>query len=83
MGVGETWVYIDSLLFLPCSPLAPQVGTQDDLSSAGHFSGSDNNHYCCCLVTMSCPALCDPVDCSTPGFPVLHHLREFAQTHVH
>ena len=28
--------------------------------------------------------LCDdPVNCSTPGFPVLHHLPEFAQTHVH
>ena len=27
--------------------------------------------------------LCDPVDCSTPGFPVPHDLLEFAQTHVH
>ena len=27
--------------------------------------------------------LCDPMDCSTPGFPVLHYLPEFAQTHVH
>ena len=27
--------------------------------------------------------LCDPMDCSTPGFPVLHHLPELAQTHVH
>ena len=27
--------------------------------------------------------LCDPTDCSTPGFPVLHHLLEFAHTHVH
>ena len=27
--------------------------------------------------------LCDPVDCSTPGFPVLHYLPEFAKTHVH
>ena len=27
--------------------------------------------------------LCDPINCSTPGFPVLHHLSEFAQTHVH
>ena len=27
--------------------------------------------------------LYDPMDCSTPGFPVLHHLPEFAQTHVH
>ena len=31
----------------------------------------------------SCPTLCDPMDCSTPGFPVLHHLPELAQTHVH
>ena len=27
--------------------------------------------------------LCDPMDCNTPGFPVLHYLPEFAQTHVH
>ena len=35
-----------------------------------------------CSVTQSRPALCDPTDCSTPGFPVLH-LPELAQTHVH
>ena len=34
-------------------------------------------------VTMSCPTLCDPMDCSTPGFPVHHQLSELAQTHVH
>ena len=38
---------------------------------------------CCCSVAKSCPTLCDPVDCCTPGFPVLHCLSEFAQTHVH
>ena len=27
---------------------------------------------CCSLATQSCPALCDPMDSSTPGFPVLH-----------
>ena len=37
----------------------------------------------CCSVTQSCPTLCDPLDCSTPGFPVLHHLLELVQTHVH
>ena len=37
--------------------------------------------YCCCLVTMSCPTL-QPMDCSTPGFPILDYLSEFAQTHV-
>ena len=38
---------------------------------------------CCCSVTRSCPTLCNPRDCSTPGFPVFHHLPEFVQTHVH
>ena len=38
---------------------------------------------CCCLVAQSCPTLCDPMDCSMPHFPVLHHLPELAQTHVH
>ena len=38
---------------------------------------------CCCSVTWSCPTLCNPMDCSTPGVPVLHHLPELAQTHVY
>ena len=37
----------------------------------------------CYSTAQSAPTLCDPMDCSTPGFPVLHHLLEFAQTHVH
>ena len=37
----------------------------------------------CYSVTQSYQTLCDPMDCSTPGFSVLHHLPEFAQTHVH
>ena len=37
----------------------------------------------CCLVTHLCLALCDPMDCNTIGFPVLHYLLEFTQTHVH
>ena len=31
-------------------------------------------------VTQSCPTLCDPMNCSTPGLPVHHHLLEFTQT---
>ena len=31
----------------------------------------------------SCPTLCNPMDCSTPGLPVHHQLPEFTQTHVH
>ena len=39
--------------------------------------------YCYSLVAQLCLTLCDPMDCSTPGFPVLHQLPELAQTHVH
>ena len=38
---------------------------------------------CCCSVAKSCLTLCNHMDCSTPGFPVLHYLPEFAQTHIH
>ena len=34
-------------------------------------------------VTQSCPTLCDPMNCSTPGLPVHHQLPEFTQTHIH
>ena len=45
------------------------------------------NTWCCLLpqfnsVTQSCPTLCDPMECSTPGFPVHHQLLELTQTHV-
>ena len=33
--------------------------------------------------SLSCVLLCDPLDCSTSGFPVLHYLPEFAQTNIH
>ena len=35
------------------------------------------------IVIRSCPILCDSMNCSTWGFPVLHYLLEFSQTHVH
>ena len=34
-------------------------------------------------VAQPCPTLCNPMDCSTPGFPVHHYLPELAQSHVH
>ena len=43
------------------------------LSSASEFSS----------VAQSGPTLCDPMDCSTPGFPVHHQLPKLPQTHVH
>ena len=41
-------------------------------------------YICCCYsVAKSCSTLCDPMNCSTPGFSILHYLLEFAQVHVH
>ena len=34
-------------------------------------------------VAQSCPTLCDPMNCSTPGLPIHHQLPEFTQTHIH
>ena len=51
----------------PCHKSTPQF------SSVLQFSS----------VAQSCPTLCTPMDCSTPGFPVHHQLLELAQTYVH
>ena len=37
----------------------------------------------CYSVSQSCPTLCNPIDCSTSGFPLHHHLPELTQTHIH
>ena len=37
---------------------------------------------CYCSVTQSCPTLCEPMDCSTPGFCVFNQVLQLAQTHV-
>ena len=49
------------------------TGLISSQSSSVHFSP----------VAQSCPTLSDPMDYSTPGFPVHHQLLEFTQTHVH
>ena len=46
-------------------------------------SESDNCILGFSSVAQSCPTLCDPMDCSTPGFSVHHQLPEPTQTHVH
>ena len=48
-----------------------------------HVSVLRSSTVSCCSVTKSCLTFCNPMDCSTPGFPVHHYLPEFAQTHVH
>ena len=47
------------------------------------FHWSISTTVYCCSVTQLCLTLYDPMDCSTPGFPVLHHFPKLAQTHAH
>ena len=55
--------------------------------STVHFqvSWEPSQHFCCgyCSVAKSCLTLCNPMDCSMPGFPILHYLLKFAQIHIH
>ena len=84
-------VYMSMLLFqfIPLSqpPLCPQVRSLHLCFysyAANRFISTiflDSVQFS--SVTQSCPTLCDPMDCSTPGFPVQHQLPELAQTHVH
>jgi len=53
--------------------------------AAVFISGKGAKYYIsaeCCSLARLCLTLCDPMDCSTPGFPVHHQLLELAQTHV-
>ena len=50
---------------------------------SGEYQAADDTPRWRCLVLKSCLTLCIPMDCSTPGFAVLHHLLEFAETRVH
>ena len=49
--------------------------------SPGVIQALDEMNYL--FVWSPCPAICNSIDCSMSGFPVLHYLLEFAQVHVH
>ena len=53
------------------------------LSSSSIAIKKNKHNFQFSSVAQSCLTLCDPVDCSIPGFSVHHYLLEFAQTHVH
>ena len=74
-------VFITSRVSPPSAPSSPPAPSLFHLPSFVSFGVSKKGG--CCSVAQLCPTLCDPTNCSTPGFPVLHHLPEFAQTHIH
>ena len=67
-----------SPIFRPSGQILSLLGSYFLLEFSQHSCAN----CCCCSVPKSCSTLCDPTDCSTPSFPVFHHLPELAQTHV-
>ena len=67
-NISRIWLYI-------------WTSTAGNLDSLLHSLAPTVMHFS--SVAQSCPTLCDPMDCSMPGFPVHHQLWELAQTHVH
>ena len=49
----------------------------------GHKSNIKYKYSQFSSVAQSCPTICDPMDCSTPGLPVHHQPPDFTQAHVH
>ena len=70
-------------VFAPTHVVATCISAHVSLLNSGSEFTLYNACSCCCLVAQLHLTLCEPVDCSTPGFPILHHLPEFAQTQVH
>ena len=66
------------------NPPSPQLHVKVPTHSVTHLE-TGPLHVCCdsYSVTKPGPTLHDPMDYSTPGFPVPHQLPEFAQVHVH
>ena len=64
------WLSLCFFFFLHLSPFQLTIPVPDRRVS-------------CCSVAESCPTLCNPMDSSMPGFPVLHCLLKFSQAHVH
>ena len=78
VNVRILWEILNSM----CPHCQPD-SKENRLQQSSHSVLGIFMYFSCCSVAKSCLTLCDPMDCSTPGFPVLHHLLEFAQTHVH
>ena len=55
----------------------------DSIPGLGRSPGEGKGSVQFSSVSQLCPTLCDPMNRSTPGFPVHHQLPEFTQTHVH
>ena len=72
-GLSQTYTCIH----FPQTPLSSRLPHNNEQSSMSCMSVLQFSS-----VAQSCPTLCSPMDCRTPGFPVHHRLPELTQTHV-
>ena len=94
----ETWVHylgwedpLDKSMATHSSPLAwsipwteePGYSPWDDWATNTFTSFKSKLKMSCCSVAKSCSTLCNPMDCSVPGFPLLYYHPEFAGNHIH
>ena len=80
---GELGVFVCLFCFCLPRPKLPYVFSLFNSCPWFLFYKNWGHINCWCSITKSCLTLCNPMDCSMPGFPVLHYLPEFSQTHVH
>ena len=75
-------IYLIVVLYtIPHQKICPKFGKKKNYLYL--FSWCNDSSQSVSSVTQSCPTLCDPMGCSTPGLPVHHQLPELAQIHVH
>ena len=70
-------------LFATPWTIAHQASLSIEFSRPDYWSGLPGQLVQFSLIAQLCLTLCDPMDCSTPGFPVHYQLPELAQTHVY
>ena len=77
------WIFSRAWIFRKC--LSSNKNYHYKRSGRGKGNTSSFFILCCCFCSLvqSCATLLDPMDCSTQGLPVPHHLPEIAQVHVH
>ena len=77
---NQPWIFIG---IADAVAEALRLWLPDDSPWTSQLHPTSWNLCCCCSVVQLCLTFCNPMDYSTPGLPILHHLPEFAQVHVH
>ena len=84
LGQGDmAWMFRVFPTILPCMCSKAFHGIKIGKTNPQSIAAQQSILGFCCSVTESCLTLCDSLDYSRPGFPVLHDLPESAQIHVH